>query len=68
MSLNRRSGVLPNPLSGFSGRPKRQGLNLGNNVQEILGAAGLTNDPAVIAELEEDLKPDYRAEAIDDLD
>ena len=34
----------------------------------MLGAAGLQSSSVVLQELEEDLKPDYRAEAIDDLD
>jgi len=33
----------------------------------MLSAAGL-NDPSIIKELEEDCKPDYTAEAIDELD
>lgn len=66
-TATRRQSVLSNPLGFSSGRPKRQGLGLSNNVQEILGAADI-NDPSIIQELEEDSKPDYTAEAIDDLD
>jgi hypothetical protein len=47
---------------------KRQGINLSNNMNEMLGAAGIKADASVIQELEEDCKPDYRAEALDDLD
>ena len=43
-------------------------MNLSNNMNEMLGAAGIKADAAVIQELEEDCKPDYRAEALDDLD
>lgn len=63
----RRPSVLSNPLSFNAG--KRQGLNLANNnVTEMLGAAGINADASTIQELEEDCKPDYRAEALDDLD
>ena len=64
----RRSSVLANPLGFSSGRPKRQGLGLSNNVEQILGAAGMKADPQVIQELEEDSKPDYTADAFDELD
>ena len=66
----RRPSVLSNPLSFNSGqRAQRQGLNLANNnVSEVLGAAGIRADASIIQELEEDCKPDYRAEALDDLD
>ena len=37
-------------------------------MEQILGVAGLQTNSAIREELEEDLKPDYRAEAIDDLD
>jgi len=37
-------------------------------MEQILGVAGLQTNSAILEELEEDLKPDYRAEAIDDLD
>ena len=68
VAANRRSSVLPNPL-GIMGRTgKRQGLGLSNNVHEMLGAAGIKADASFIQELEEDCKPDYTAEAIDDLD
>ena len=34
----------------------------------MLSAAGMTVDPSIMKELEEDCKPDYTAEAIDELD
>jgi len=68
MAAQRRASVLPNPLGFSSGRPKRQGLGLSNNVHEMLGAAGIKADSSLILELEEDMKPDYTAEAFDDLD
>ena len=34
----------------------------------MLSAAGIKSDDSIIKELEEDLKPDYTAEAIDELE
>lgn len=34
----------------------------------MLSAAGIAADPSIMKELEEDCKPDYTAEAIDELD
>ena len=71
MNAARRSSVLPS-LNTFSmgAKPKRQGLNLGASTQmgQMMGASGIQASAVVQKELEEDLKPDYRAEAIDDLD
>ena len=67
IAAQRRASVLPNPLGFSNTRQKRQGLNLSSNktVQEILGKAGA---PEILAELEEDCKPDHTADAIDELD
>ena len=70
MAQRRASNALSNPLGLSSGRPKRQGLGLSNNMQ-MLSAAGIgpkATDPAIAEDLEEDSKPDYTAQAFDDLD
>lgn len=62
MNASRRSSVLPS-LNSFSIAPKqkRQGLNLASSTNNMMNSASLQSNAVVPEELEEDLKPDYRA-------
>lgn len=48
LAASRRASVLPNPLGFGNSRPKRQGLGLNNNVQDLLAVTGFKPDAAVL--------------------